>query len=365
MRIFSRSLHHSAALFISAILPVAVCAQSPAAARDTSAAPRRTAQVPATKWTRVADVQQTSFDREKTVAEADAESVTFGQQPLHVGDQSEQTVMVEMRMKLIMRRENELLGSHQSTVRTSQHRVVTTNAVEGDRVTAVAVRYPEAAKQVVAAEAPTAPAADGTSTTDATAQYQPITQPVQGKTYLCRREPGDNGKLIVTDETGNPPPKEELDIVAPQMETVGRPNPLVQFLAGRTVRVGQQLDVPRDLASRIFNLGDKFGEISRFTLTLKSIRHDAGADYASFVANVEATSHDASQMRLEVEGPLTVQVDSCRATEIGLVGPIGLSETRGSYSTACQVIGTGRLQLNIASAFHESTQKSQNRLRPE
>ncbi len=356
MRISSRSVQMLAALIITAILPATVVAQSPASP-NTPAAPRRTAQLPTTKWTRVPDVQQTSFDREKPLSEATSQTVTFGQQPLHVGDQSEQTATVEMRMKLIMRRENELLGSHQSTVRTSQHRIVTTTAVEGDRALAVAVRYPEATKRIVAAEAPAAAAADGTSTADTAAPYQPVAQPVQGKTYLCRREPGDSGKLIVTDETGNTPPKEELDIVAPQMETVGRPNPLVQFLAGRTVSVGQQLDVPRDLASRIFNLGDKFGEITRFTLTLKSIRHDTGADYASFIANVEATSHDASQMRLEVEGPLTVQVDSCRATDICLVGPIGLSETRGSYSTACQVIGTGHLQLNIASAFHEPPRK--------
>lgn len=357
MRISSHSLNLWATLIIAAMLPAATSAQSPATAPNTPAAPRRTAQLPATKWTRVAEVEQTSFDREKTVAEANAQSVTFGQQPLHVGDESEQTVTVEMRMKLIMRRENELLGSHQSTVRTSQHRIVTTTAVEGDRVKAVAVRYPEATKQVVAAEAPTAPTADGTPTADAAAQYQPIAQPVQGKTYLCRREPGSNGKLIVTDEAGNTPPKEELDIVAPQMETVGRPNPLVQLLAGRTVTVGQQLDVPRDLASRIFNLGDKFGKISRVTLTLKSIRHDGGVAYASFVASVDATSNDASQMRLEVEGPLTVQVDSCRATDIQLVGPIGLSETRGSYSTACQVIGTGHLQLNIASAYRGASHK--------
>jgi hypothetical protein len=234
---------------------------------------------------------------------------------------------------------------------------VTTTTVEADRATAVTVRYPEATKQIVAAEAPTAPISDGTPAANAVAQYQPVPQPVQGKTYLCRREPGDDGKLIITDELGNVPSKDELDIVAPQMDTVGQPNPLVQFLAGRTVSVGQQLEVPRELAGRIFNLGDKFGEVTRFTLSLQNIQHEIGIDDAVLVASVEATSNDASQMRLEVEGPLTVQVDSCRATGIKLVGPIGLSETRGSYSTACQVIGTGHLQLNIASAFRESARK--------
>lgn len=350
----TRSLRQLAALTVLTLSPTAVVAQSSVTASNSAPPPRRTIDVPTTKWTRSSIVQPTSFDRTTPIGSSTAQSITFGRQPVRVGDESEQAVTVEMRMKLTMRRANELLGSHQSTVRTTQRRVVTTTSVDADRAMAVTVRYPEATKQIVAADAPTPPAADGTPATDAVAQYQPVPQPVQGKTYLCRREPGDDGKLIVTDELGNVPPKDEVDIVAPQMDTVGRPNPLVQFLAGRTVSVGQYLEVPRELAGRIFNLGDKFGEVTRFTLTLQRIQHEAGVDQAVFVAHVEATSNDASQMRLEVEGPLTVHVDSCRATGIKLEGPIGLSETRGSYSTACQVIGTGHLQLNIASAVRES-----------
>lgn len=353
----SRSLCQLTALSVLTLSSAAAVAQLPGKAGNSTPPPRRTAQVPTTKWTRSSDIQPTSFDRTTPVGDPSTQSITFGQQPVRVGDESEQTVTVEMRMKLTMRRVNELLGSHQSTVRTTQHRVVTTTAIDTDRAMAVTVRYPEATRQIMSAEAPAAPVLDGASAANAVAQYQPVPQPVQGKTYLCRREPGDNGNLIITDELGNVPPKDELDIVAPQMDTVGRPNPLVQFLAGRTVSVGQRLEVPRELAARIFNLGDKFGEVTRFTLTLQSLRHDSGSDAAVFVASVEATSNDASQMRLEVEGPLTVQVNSCRATGVHLVGPIGLSETRGSYSTACQVIGTGHLQLDIASAFRESTRR--------
>ena len=150
------------------------------------------------------------------------------------------------------------------------------------------------------------------------------------------------------------PPTEERDIVAQQMDMVGRPNPFAQFLAGRTIAVGEKLELPKDLAAQIFNLGDKFGEVTRFTLTLQKIQPEGGANCAVFLASVEAVSSDASQMRLQVEGPLVVQVDSCRAVRIGLVGPIGMSETRGSYSTAYQVIGTGRLQMNIASTYREA-----------
>lgn len=300
---------------------------------------------------RQAAVQQATFSQTAT-AESSPQAIQFGGRPTRVGDQTEQTISLDVRLMLTMRRASELLGKHQSTVRTNQRRTVTTTAVDGGRAMAVTVRYPEATKHVadgqpaVASPAPQQPGVNDVATP----------QPVQGKTYLCHREPGEDGKLIVTDEWGNPPPTEEYEIVSQQMEMVGRPNPLAKFLSGRTITVGEKLEVPKEIAAQIFNLGDKFGEVTQFTLTLQKTEHHGEAMRAVFLAAVEAASSDSSQMRLQVEGPLVVHVDSCRAARIGLVGPIGMSETRGSYSTAYQVIGTGRLQLNIASVYRESQQ---------
>jgi hypothetical protein len=296
-------------------------------------------------------VKQAAFDR-PAASDAQQQTVRFGRQPVRIGDETEQTIALEMRLMLVMRRANELIGKNQTTVRTSQRRVMATTAIEAGRTTAVTVRYPEATKQVIGAPDAGDPAAPNAA--DASAQSPPLPQPVQGKTYHCLREPGENGKLIVTDEAGNRPPTEEFEIVAQQMEMVGRPNPFAQFLAGRSIAVGEKLELPKDLAKQIFNLGDKFGEVTRFTLTLQKLQLEGGANCAVFLASVDAASSNASQMRLQVEGPLVVQVDSCRAVRIGLVGPIGMSETRGSYSTAYHVIGTGRLQMTIASAFREA-----------
>ena len=71
-------------------------------------------------------------------------------------------------------------------------------------------------------------------------------------------------------------------------------------------------------------------------------------------AAVQAASNSATQMRLEVAGPLVVDVATCRAQRIAFIGPIGLSESRGSYSTASQMIGTGRLQMSVASIFRDA-----------
>src|SRR5436190_615829 len=245
-------------------------------------------------------------------------------------------------MTMTMRQANELVGKSQTTVRTNQKRVLTTTEVDHGRIVAVRLQYPVATKQESIVE--------GTETNEPTLSPQPV----QGKTYICKRKSGENGELVVTDEAGNRPPTDEYEIVAQQMQMVGRPNPLAQFFAGRTIAVGEKVELPNAVASQVFNLGDKFGKVSRFTLTLKRVQKEGGVTSAVFQANVEAFANAATQMRLEVEGPLVIDVATCRAQKISLLGPIGMSETRGSYSTAYQVIGTGKLQMSIASIYRDA-----------
>jgi hypothetical protein len=285
-------------------------------------------------------VKQAAFTRP---ASKDAvQQVTFARQATRVGDEIEQNVGLELRMTMTMRQASEMVGKSQTTVRTNQKRVLTTAEVDHGRIVAIRLQYPVATKQESIVE--------GTETSEPKLSQQPV----QGKTYICRRDGSENGELVVTDEAGNRPPTDEYEIVTQHMQMVGRPNPLAQFLDGRTVSVGEKIELPAAVASQIFNLGDKFGKVSQFTLTLKQVQTDSDVKYAVFQANVEAFANAATQMRLEVEGPLVVDVATCRAQKINLAGPIGMSETRGSYSTAYQVIGTGKLQMSIASTYRDA-----------
>jgi hypothetical protein len=58
-------------------------------------------------------------------------------------------------------------------------------------------------------------------------------------------------------------------------------------------------------------------------------------------------------MRLELDGPLEVEANTCRAAKVDLTGPIAMSETRGSYSTSYQVIGTGQLKVSARSTYRD------------
>jgi hypothetical protein len=285
-------------------------------------------------------VQQAAFTRSGA---GGAQRIQFARQAAQVGDAVEQTIALDMRLTMTMRQGNDIVGKNQNNVRTNQRRTIIATAIEEGRTTAIKVSYGVATNQIVSGDV------------GAKANEPPAhPQPVQGKTYLCRREPGENGKLIVTDAKGERPPTEEYEIVSQQMQMVGRPNPLAQFLAGRVIAVGEKLQLPNEVAAQVFNMGDRLGKVTKFTLTLQKVQAESGVQCAVFLASVEAASHDSTQMRLEIEGPLVVEANTCRARQVSLIGPIGMSESRGTYSAPYQMIGTGRLNISIASAYHDA-----------
>jgi hypothetical protein len=288
-----------------------------------------------------ANIEQTAYTRSES--KASAQSVTFARQLAQIGDEVEQNLSLDLKMTMTMRQGNEVAGTSVTTVRTNQRRVLTTTEVNDGRTIAVRVNYPISTKQEAVLDV-----------NETTTHPLILPQPVQGRTYLCRRGTEENAELVVTDAHGNVPPTEEYEIVVQQMQMVGRQNPLAQFLAGRTIAVGEQVDLPSGVASQLFNLGDKFGKVSKFTLTLERTQAESSATYAVFKSNVEATANGATQMRLEVEGPLVVDVATCRAQKMALIGPIGMSETRGTYSKTYQLIGTGKLNMSIASSYRDA-----------
>ena len=287
------------------------------------------------------NVRTASFTR--SASSNTTHQVTFSRQPAKVGDEVEQNIGLDLQLTLSMRQGNVVTGKSKTSVHTDVRRSVTTTEADNGLMTAVKVHYTTATKQSSVPEA-----------NDSSPKPADVPQPVQGKTYICRRNSGAKGELAITDTAGNRPPSEEYEIVSQQMQMVGRHNPLAQFLAGRTITIGEKVALPNDVASQIFNMGDKFGKVSRFTITLQKMELAGGVRCAVFLASVEAISNNSTQMRLDVEGPLVVEVATCRAQKLSLTGPIAMSESRGTFSTAYQVIGTGRLQMSIASAYRDA-----------
>ena len=244
-------------------------------------------------------------------------------------------------MTTMERRDMEVLDQTHSVMRSEQHRVITTSDVADGLATGVKLRYVTATRQMGRSVDSSEPDVN---------QAPPERQPVDGKVYECRRA-GD--ALIVTDARGGIPPMDEYEVVAQHMEMLGRASPLADFLTGRTIYVGQRVSLPSEVAERLLGMGGQLGRVTRFDLTLTGVATEQGSACAVFQADVEAVSNDSSQMRLQVSGPMVVETDSCRAVRVELTGPIGTSETRGSYSTKYYLIGTGSMAVSLRSAYRD------------
>jgi hypothetical protein len=278
-------------------------------------------------------VHQASYDRG-----ADGlgiESVRFARRAPAVGDQLKQSLAVKLQLDTLVRQGGEVLEQTKTSIGRQQRRLVTTTEVDGGRATAAIVRYALAKKQL-----------DTGPTKNDISQGPATPEPVEGKAYRCRRVADE---LQIVDSDGNIPPLDEFQIVARNMEWLGRPNPLAEFLAGRTVRVGESFELPQEVAEKLLGLGDTLGEVSRFGLTLDSVQAVDGTPCAVFRASIDAASSDSSQMRLQLDGLLVVETATCRAVQADLVGPIGMSETRGSLTATYQMSGTGKMTVHIAS----------------
>jgi hypothetical protein len=282
-----------------------------------------------------------SYERATTPDESNAaSSVQFDRRMPQVGDQTEQTLDVSMQFDTVVRQGQEIFNRGKMSIKRHQRRQMTTTDVDAGMTLAVLVRYLQATKETAAG-----PTLEDLQSAEA------LPQPVQGKAYRCRRE---GEKLHVADEAGSIPPLDEYEVVAANMESLGRANPLAQYLAGRTVAVGDELVLPNDVAEKLLGLGEELGQVTRFALKLEDIRTIDGMRCAAFRASVDAASTDSTQMRLQVEGPLVVQVDTCRAVQACFSGPVGMSETRGSLTATYQMTATGRMHVDIASTYRDA-----------
>lgn len=265
------------------------------------------------------------------------QTVQFSRRAPEVGDQLQQDLSVALDLNTMVRQDQQILEKSKTALRREQTRVVTTTHVRDGMTMAVSVRYAAATRQLA-----TAPA-DGEF---GTPERKP--QPVEGKVYRVAR---DGEALVITAEDGSVPPLDEYEIIALNMESLGRRNPLADFLAGKTLTVGQQISMPAEVAEKLMGLGGELGQVTRFDLKLNSVSMIGNRKCAMFQSSIEAVSNDSSQMRLAVEGPLAIEIDTCRAVNATFAGPIGMSETRGSLSATYQLTGTGRMTIRIATQY--------------
>jgi hypothetical protein len=174
---------------------------------------------------------------------------------------------------------------------------------------------------------------------------------IEGKSYLMAR---DGDKLSITRPDGTMPPLEEYKLVSESLESVGQPNPLALVLAGRELRVGQRVFVPREMAQSLLGFGSpELARVHRFELTLNRLAPPAeGAEPAAiFSVVIEVRPEDADDYAVHLAGEMAVEPATCRLASVDLAGPVQVSTIERTALGIYQYTMSGQLSVAIRSQF--------------
>lgn len=268
-----------------------------------------------------------------------APRIRFEQQATQVGDRVVQRIGADLTVNTKIVQSGQVANESTNRMRRQQQRTIDVlEAIEG-RVAQARVSFQASRRQSPENSDPN--------------DFSP--QSIEGKTYLMRRE-GD--KLTVTDAEGTIPPLDEFKLVMESLESVGKPNPLGELLAGRTLAVGDRLLVPREMARTILGLGDQLGTVRRFELSLvrttdaKASNEKVDANLtAVFKAHIEVAPNDSSPLSVTLDGELAVEPSSCRLLAIDLAGPVGMSSVERTAGGIYQYSAAGELKMAMRSQY--------------
>ena len=264
-----------------------------------------------------------------------AQEVAFTKRPTQVNDTSHQKLVGNLVANRTIRQHKQIVDSSKQTLVRNQDRHLT--------VLEMANGVPVRAKLVY-----------GNSATVVKAEQRDqveVTQPVAGNTYLVLKR-GD--ELLFGDETGQPVTEEEAKVLNLHMSAFGKPNPLAEFLNGKRIRVGQSIEVPKEVAIELLGLTGREGNTDRLVLRLRATKVHDRAEYAVF-ETILKTSGGETAMAMLMKGELVVETGTCRTKSIQLEGPISMSEVRGPTEGRFSVDTNGTLQLTVQTEFARST----------
>jgi hypothetical protein len=270
-----------------------------------------------------------------TQTEAKSPLVRFRQSPAAVGDQVTQTLNVDLGLTTKITQSGQTAHESSNRMRREQERKIEVLEVADGRATKAKATFVVSRRQ----------------TPESSKPEELVTQPIEGKSYLMSRE-GD--RVVVTGLDGAAPPEEETRLVAESLENVGKPNPFASLLVNRPMTVGQRVLVPREVVQSLLGFEGPIGSVHRFELTLLRVE-PATAERPSpvgvFQATIEVRPNDESPLSITLNGEMFVETETCRLTEVRMVGPVQLSSIERTAGGIFQFSAGGELNLAIRSDY--------------
>jgi len=267
--------------------------------------------------------------------EAKSPLVRFRQAPAAAGDQVTQTLNVDLGLTTKITQSGQTAHESSNRMRREQQRTIEVLEVADGRATKAKATFTVSRRQ----------------TPESSKPEELVTQPIEGKSYLMSRE-GD--RVVVTGLDGATPPEKETRLVAESLENVGKPNPFASLLVNRPMAVGQRVLVPREVVQSLLGFEGPIGSVHRFELTLLRVE-PATAERSSpvgvFQAAIEVRPNDDSPLSITLNGEMFVETETCRLTEVKMVGPVQLSSIERTAGGIFQFSAGGELHLAIRSDY--------------
>jgi len=163
-----------------------------------------------------------------------------------------------------------------------------------------------------------------------------------GKSYAAKR--GDAGFVV----TGaGELAKEEKNAADMMVAHLLAPAPLAPLLAGKSLKKGDKIEVPADVAQKCFGLFAEEAKVSALTLVLAD---DAGAgDAIVFQATAKmamaASEAMPGEMTMEPAGTWSVSKSTCRVAAMAMKGPVKMRGTMDQGGAKIEMKADGEWTL--------------------
>jgi len=268
------------------------------------------------------------------ITNADDEQCVFNHRPFTAGELSNQTLRCDLNLEMAIRQGDKTIDSSSQAVRREQQRQIKIIEMGPKAPTKAIVTYQTSAVSVNQADA----------------EPMKSNQPVSGKSYQVTRV---DDQLSITTLDGKLPPANELALLKANLEAFGLPNPIATFFDGRTMHVGESVDLPIELAKELLGFQDGVGNVSGLKMKLSKLLNTKAGKLAVFDTHLIA-KQGKDGISITLQGQLAIEIDSCRTAVVNLSGPVSVDEVRGPKNGQFEVKSRGELKVAVRATYQNT-----------
>ncbi|HWM92230.1 MAG TPA: hypothetical protein VN493_15805 [Thermoanaerobaculia bacterium] len=254
-----------------------------------------------------------------------ADGVTFHSRPLQAGEAHRVITGGFFDFALTVAADGKTLGSQDVKTRMTETYRVEVLEANAAGPTLARVRYFQSESHVSPADGP----------------EQKEVEPAAGKTFLVNA-------TRVTDERGGPADPKAAVQVAGDFALLARAEPFCRFLDGRTVALGETLEIEPGTAGLFLGISEVEEEVQQLALTLREVAPRQGMSAAVFEMQVRSTSRrmEGAVISVQAAGLATVSAD-CRLLSMEMAGPLTIAGSSQEEGKTIDVRGTGRVKMVV------------------